>query len=57
MLLDISEGSMKILSIRVAEEDVILVGLFMTGNSEWEKLSSVNSLVAGWVGELRRFIL
>ena len=45
------------LSMRVADVGVILVGLLITGKSEWEKLMSMKSLVGKWVDELRRFKL
>ena len=57
MLLLISSGDVKILSIRVAEDEVILVGLLMTGKSECEKFISANSLVGRWVEELSKFRL
>ena len=45
------------LSIRVAVQDEIRVGLFIVGYIEWEKLISVNSLVGAWDEELRRLRL
>ena len=45
------------LSMRVAEWEVILVGLLMVGNREWERLRSMKLLVGGCEEELSRLRL
>ena len=54
-----SEGAVleNILSIKVAVFLVILVGLFISGESACAKLRVINSLVGGWLRCLRRSML